>query len=359
MSHLLFFKIYISKILSLIDLYFTNITTFISMENRRSFIKKAALAAGAIGSGMACSPETQKTSAQNITSEPIPTVIATWDNRKATQAGIEQLQNGGSALDAVEAGARVPEGDPNDMSVGYGGHPDRKGIVTLDACIMDHLGGAGSVTFLQGIKHPISVARKVMEETKHVMLSGQGALEFALSQGFQQENLLTDKAKMAWENWKARQETQAVNENNHDTIGILALDKEGHLCGACTTSGAAYKLHGRVGDSPILGAGMYVDGEIGGACATGLGELVMTTLGSFLIVELMRNGAGPQQACEEAIGRIVKRYKNWVEEDKLQVGYLGLNLNGEYGYYSIRKGYSVAVAQNGENVKLESNFALG
>ncbi len=329
------------------------------MENRRSFIKKAALAAGAIGSGMACSPETQKTSAHNATSEPIPTVIATWDNRKATQAGIEQLQNGGSALDAVEAGARVPEGDPNDMSVGYGGHPDRKGIVTLDACIMDHLGGAGSVTFLQGIKHPISVARKVMEETKHVMLSGQGALEFALAQGFQQENLLTEKAKTAWENWMAKQEAQLVNENNHDTIGILALDKEGHLCGACTTSGAAYKLHGRVGDSPILGAGMYVDGEIGGACATGLGELVMTTLGSFLIVELMRNGASPQQACEEAIGRIVKRYKNWVEEDKLQVGYLGLNLNGEYGYYSIRKGYSVAVAQNGENVKLESNFALG
>lgn len=328
------------------------------MENRRSFIKKAALAAGAIGSGLACNTESQESSPNNSVTQPIPTVIATWDNREATQTGMEALLNGGSALDAVEAGARVPEGDPDDMSVGYGGHPDKKGIVTLDACIMDQLGNAGSVTFLQGIKHPISVARKVMEETKHVMLSGQGALEFALAQGFQQENLLTDKAQAAWEKWKAQQERQPINENNHDTIGILALDKEGHLCGACTTSGAAYKMHGRVGDSPILGAGMYVDGEIGGACATGQGELVMTTLGSFLIVELMRNGATPQQACEEAIGRIVKKYKNWIAEDKLQVGYLGLNLNGEYGYYSIRKGYSVAVAQKEDNVNLQSDFAL-
>lgn len=309
---------------------------------------------GAIGSGMACSSEPQKTAPSQI----IPTVIATWDNRKATQAGMNQLLKGGSALDAVEAGARVPEGDPGDMSVGYGGHPDRKGIVTLDACIMDHLGNAGSVTFLQGIKHPISVARKVMEETKHVMLSGQGALEFALAQGFQQEDLLTDKAKIAWEKWKAKQELQPVNENNHDTIGILALDDKGNISGACTTSGAAYKLHGRVGDSPILGAGMFVDNEVGGACATGLGELVMTTLGSFLIVELMRNGASPQQACEEAIGRIVKRYKNWVEEDKLQVGYLALNKKSEYGYYAIRKGYSVAVAQGGENQNLTANFAM-
>jgi N4-(beta-N-acetylglucosaminyl)-L-asparaginase len=328
------------------------------MENRRSFIKKAALAAGAIGSGIACTPQSQEDKASIQASTPIPTVIATWDNRGATQAGMDALLKGGSALDAVEAGARVPEGDPDDMSVGYGGHPDRKGIVTLDACIMDHLGNAGSVTFLQGIKHPISVARKVMEETKHVMLSGQGALEFALSQGFQQENLLTDKAKAAWEKWKVKQEKQVVNENNHDTIGILALDKEGLLCGACTTSGAAYKLHGRVGDSPILGAGMFVDGEVGGACATGQGELVMTTLGSFLIVELMRNGATPQQACEEAIDRIVKKYKNWIAEDQLQVGYLGLNLNGDYGYYSIRKGYSVAVAQKDENVNLKSDFAL-
>ena len=328
------------------------------MENRRSFIRKTALAVGAISSGIACSPESQGTASLNKEITPIPTVIATWDNQRATQAGMQKLMEGGTALDAVEAGAKVPEGDPKDMSVGYGGHPDRKGIVTLDACIMDHLGNAGSVTFLQGIKHPISVARKVMEETPHVMLSGQGALEFALSQGFEQENLLTDAAKEAWEKWRKEQNLPLINENNHDTIGILSLDKTGNICGACTTSGAAYKLHGRVGDSPILGAGMFVDNEIGGACATGLGELVMTTLGSFLIVELMRNGASPQQACEEAIARIVKRYQNRVTDEKLQVGYLALNKSGEYGYYSIREGYSVAVFQNGENKNIKSNFSV-
>lgn len=333
------------------------------MENRRSFIKKTSLALGAIGSGLAaCTTETGSGNEQNPTTastiDPIPTIIATWDNRGATEAAMKKLQEGGSALDAVEAGARVPEADPKDSSVGYGGTPDRKGIVTLDACIMDHLGNAGSVTFLQGIKHPVSVARKVMEETPHVMLSGQGALEFALSQGFKQENLLTEAARANWEKWKAKQEDSAINENNHDTIGILALDNKGHIAGACTTSGAGFKLHGRVGDSPIIGAGMYVDNEVGGACATGLGELVMTTLGSFLIVELMRNGASPQQACEEAIGRIARRYKNRVSEEKLQVGYLALNKSSEYGYYSIRKGYSVALYQKEENKNLPSEFAL-
>ncbi len=331
------------------------------MENRRSFIKKTALAAGALSTGWACSSNSQEKNTESkeagFAAEPIPTVIATWDNRKATEAAMQTLMRGGTALDAVEAGARVPEADPEDISVGYGGTPDQKGIVTLDACIMDHLGNAGSVTFLQGIKHPISVARRVMEKTPHVMLSGQGALEFALSQGFKQENLLTERAEEAWQNWKKRRQSEAIDEQNHDTIGILAMDAKGHLCGACTTSGAGFKMHGRVGDSPILGAGLYVDNEVGGASATGLGEVVMTTLGSFLIVELMRNGANPQQACEEAIGRIVKKYKNRVAEEKLQVGYLALNKQGDYGYYSIRKGYSVAVFQKGENKNLLSSFA--
>ncbi len=333
------------------------------MENRRSFIKKSALALGALGSGLACSSNAEENNVGSNSApsafKPVPTVIATWDNRKATEAAMQRLLSGGTALDAVEAGARVPEADPDDTSVGYGGLPDRRGIVTLDACIMDHLGNAGSVTFLQGIKHPVSVARKVLEETPHVMLSGQGALEFALSQGFTQENLLTAKAREAWEKWQANQENKAIDENNHDTIGILAMDAQGRLCGACTTSGAGYKLHGRVGDSPIPGAGMFVDNEVGGACATGLGELVMTTLGSFLIVELMRNGAGPQQACEEAIGRILRKYKNRVSEEKLQVGYLALNKQGDYGHFSIRKGYSVAVFQGEDNKNLLSGFAEG
>ncbi len=330
------------------------------MENRRSFIKKSAFVLGAIGSGMACTTEAQSdNNTANLSStQAIPTTIATWDNQEATATAMQVLQNGGSALDAVEAGAKIPEANAEDTSVGYGGLPDAKGIVTLDACIMDHLGNAGSVTFLQGIKHPISVARKVMEETNHVMLSGQGALEFALRHGFEQENLLVETSKLAWEEWKMEQKSPLIGKDNHDTIGILAMDAQGNISGACTTSGAAYKLHGRVGDSPILGAGMFVDNEVGGACATGLGELVMTTLGSFLIVELMRNGASPQQACEEAIGRIVKRYKNWVTEDKLQVGYLALNKKSEYGYYSIRKGYSVAVSQNGKNKNLDSKFAI-
>jgi N4-(beta-N-acetylglucosaminyl)-L-asparaginase len=275
-----------------------------------------------------------------------PLVVATWPNRGATEAGFQRLRNGGSALDAVEAGARVPEADPNDTSVGYGGLPDRDGHVTLDACIMDWQGNAGSVTFLEGIMHPISVARRVMEKTPHVMLSGEGALQFALAEGFKKENLLTEKSRKAWEEWKkTARYAPKINVERHDTIGILALDKEGRLSGACTTSGLAYKMHGRVGDSPILGAGMFVDNEVGAACATGLGEFVMKTLGSFLVVELMRQGRSPQQACEEAIGRIVKRYPNYQE---FQVGYVALSRTGEVGAFSIHHDFAYTLTKGGK-----------
>jgi N4-(beta-N-acetylglucosaminyl)-L-asparaginase len=260
---------------------------------------------------------------------------------------MDVIIKGGSALDAVEAGARVPEADPNDTSVGYGGFPDRDGNVTLDACIMDEFGKAGSVTFLQHIKHPISVARKVLEETPHVMLSGKGALQFALSQGFKKENLLTDNAKKEWEKWIEDNNYQPLN---HDTIGILAIDINGKLCGACSTSGLAFKMHGRVGDSPVLGAGMYVDNEVGGACATGAGELVLETLGSFLIVELMRQGMSPNQACQEAVRRILKKYPE-LKKGGAQVGYAALSINGEVGGFSIEKGYSIAVSEK-ENDEL-------
>ncbi len=329
------------------------------MLNRRKFITHTALGSMLAGTGLlACQPTQKEANNPPKKINPnsatgLPVVIATWDpNVKATEVAWQTLQNGGSSLDAVEAGARVPEGDPEDTSVGYGGHPDRDGVVTLDACIMDRDGNAGSVTFLQHIKHPISVARKVMEETPHVMLSGAGALQFALEQGFEKENLLTEKAEQAWKKWLEKSEYEPkAGVDMHDTIGILAIDANGDISGACTTSGAAYKMHGRVGDSPILGAGMYVDNEVGGACATGLGELVMTTLGSFLIVELMRQGASPQEACEEAIARIVK--KRGVTN---QVGYIAINKQGEHGAFSLQDGFSYALYQKDENRALSSDY---
>src|SRR5699024_6667253 len=190
--------------------------------------------------------------------------------------------------------------DPDERSVGYGGRPDRDGKVTLDACIMDENANIGSVAALEHIKHPISVARAVMEKTPHVMLVGEGALEFALANGFKKENLLTEKSKKEWEEWlKTSEYKPVVNIENHDTIGMLALDASGNLSGACTTSGMAYKMHGRVGDSPIIGAGLFVDNEVGAATSTGDGEEVIRTVGSHLVVELMRQGNSPQEACEE------------------------------------------------------------
>jgi N4-(beta-N-acetylglucosaminyl)-L-asparaginase len=280
-----------------------------------------------------------------------PIIIATWKNEKGTKSGWDKMMQTGRALDGVEAGAWIPEADPNETSVGYGGLPDRDGHVTLDACIMDHLGNAGAVTFLEGIMHPISVARAVMEKTPHVMLSGAGALKFALDQGFKKQNLLTPASKKAWEEWKKESKYKPiVNIENHDTIGLLGIGKAGEIAGACSTSGLAYKMHGRVGDSPIIGGAVFCDDEVGGACATGLGEFVMKTLGSFLIVEFMRQGMSPQKACEEAIMRIVKRYKY----QEFQVGYLALNKKGEYGAYSIQKGFNFTITKNGITQVIES-----
>jgi N4-(beta-N-acetylglucosaminyl)-L-asparaginase len=289
------------------------------MVTRKDFLRKSLLiaAAGSMAGKAFSKNNPSKEYPNKNPAESSPLVIATWNNLIATDAAMQSMKNGGSSLDAVEAGARVPEADPDDSSVGYGGLPDRDGNVTLDASIMDHLGNAGSVSFLQHIMHPVSVARKVMEKTPHVMLSGDGALQFALAQGFKKENLLTEKSKQAWQEWlKKNNYTPVIDEHNHDTIGILAIDNKNNISGACSTSGLAFKMYGRVGDSPIIGAGMYVDNEVGGACATGTGEFVMKTLGSFLIVELMRNGRTPQEAAEEAIHRIVKKY----DTKDIQVG---------------------------------------
>lgn len=288
----------------------------------------------------------------------LPVVIATWGpNLKANEAAWKILSKGGYALDAVEAGARVPEADPNDTSVGYGGFPDRDGHVTLDACIMDEKGMAGSVSFLQHIMHPISVARLVMEKTPHVMLVGEGALNFALEQGFKKENLLTDVAKKAWEEWKVESKYKPIiNVERHDTIGMLAIDSMQRIAGACTTSGAAFKMHGRVGDSPIIGSGMFVDNEVGGAACSGLGEIVLRTLGSFLVVEEMRRGAHPQKAVETAIKRIVRKYPEQTRE--AQVGFIAVDKKGRHGAFAIHKGFNYVLYQQNENKVFEAGYLL-
>lgn len=321
-----------------------NIENFIAVTttSRRSFLAKTSLGIAALG--------LFKYTGANVFSiqNKFPVVISTWRHGlAANEAAWKILAEGGYALDAAEAGVRITEADPGVITVGYGGIPDAKGKVTLDACIMDEKGNAGSVAYLQCIKHPVSVARLVMEKTPHVMLSGKGAQKFALENGFKKEKLLTREMRKAWKKWKKedREFSSKINienqlEENHDTISMLAIDKNGRLCGACTTSGMAFKMHGRVGDSPIIGAGLFVDGEVGAAAATGSGELVMKTLGSFLVVEFMRNGMSPQDACNEAIARISKKIPGYQEH---QIGYIAVNKSGEIGAASLQPGFDYAI----------------
>lgn len=324
---------------------------------RRKFLRNASLTGVAItvGNSLAACKEESSVAIGTIKNPVRPLVIATWNTPLAVETAAKVLQNGGTALDAVEQGCRIEEANEKGQSVGKGGLPDRDGNVTLDACIMDDKGNYGAVVCVENIMHVISVARKVMEETPHVLLAGKGAEQFAVAQGFEREDLLTEASKKAWEKWKVKSEYKPIiNIENHDTIGMLAIDKDGNISGACTTSGLAYKMAGRVGDSPIIGSGLFIDNEIGGATATGLGEEVLKTVGSFLIVELMRQGRTPQQACEEAIGRIVNKpnsnYKNF------QVGYVAVNKQGEYGAYSIHEWFSYNLYKDGENKNFKSDF---
>jgi len=272
-----------------------------------------------------------------------PIVVSTWNfGKDANVEAWKILSANGRALDAVEKGVQVPEGDPKETSVGLGGLPDRDGRVTLDACIMDEHANCGAVACLEHIVHPISVARKVMEKTPHVLLVGEGALQFALANGFKKEKLLTPESEKAWKEWlKTAQYKPIANIENHDTIGMVAMDAMQNVSGACTTSGMAYKMKGRVGDSPIIGAGLFVDNEIGAATSTGVGEEVIRICGSHLVVELMRQGNSPQQACELAVKRIVN---NQPEKSKeIQVGFLAISKNGEYGAFALQKGFTYAV----------------
>ena len=280
-------------------------------------------------------------------------IVSTWDfGAAANAAAFARLRAGGSLIDAVEAGAMVPEADPDNHSVGYSGYPDRDGHVTLDAVIMDDAGGVGAVAAHENTMHAISVARRVMERTPHTMLVGEGATRFARDQGFPQQNLLTPEAEKAWREWlkTAKYQPEANSENrtrtpggalDHDTIGLLARTADGRLAGACTTSGMAFKMRGRVGDSPQVGSGLYVEAGVGGATSTGLGEEVTRVAGSARVVASMRAGATPQQACEEVVRHIAKLRGDAIRG--VQVGFLALDPRGNVGAFCLLPGFTYAV----------------
>ena len=285
-------------------------------------------------------------------------VISTWNaGLQANKVAFEVLKNKGVAIDAIEKGLNVAESDIENTSVGIGGLPDANGDVTLDACIMDHEFNCGSVSYLKNIENPISVARKVMEDTPHVMLSGKGAYDFAIQKNFKHKELLTESSKKMWKEWKLENNNvlPAINHENHDTIAMIALDEKGNLSTGCTTSGWAYKLGGRVGDSPIIGAGVYSDNEIGAACATGMGEAIIKICGSHAIVELMRSGLSPQEACRIAVQRIKNSNKDLKD---LQVGFIAMNKKGEIGSYSLYSGFNYAYQDAQESKLIDSKYDL-
>ncbi len=338
--------------------------------NRKKFLKLSSLGLGSL-SFSSFGPTPQK-----------PVVLATWDaGKQVNNAAWKILSNKGNALDAVETGARFMESQV-DCCVGLGGFPDRDGIVTLDASIMDHQSNCGSVGGLERIKHPVSVARKIMETTPHVLLVGKGAQNFAVQNGFPLEREeLSEDATKAYKNWlldskynpviniENQQPPQAPIKNgpfapaffedgtaNHDTMGLLALDAGGNLAGAVTTSGMAFKIHGRVGDSPIVGAGLFVDNEVGSATSSGVGEEVMRICGTHLVVEFMRQGYSPEQACKKAVQRIVKR--DPAKAKTLQVGFIAINKKGVYGAYAIQKGFVYAVKNNFTDIVIAAKYLL-
>lgn len=320
---------------------------------RRKFIRNTGMAGLAFS--MAPGVLSQSKIKQNMIKK-YPVAVATWNFQNATTKAGEMLYSGASALDAVEEGVKVEEANLKNTTVGNGGAPDRDGNVTLDACIMSPDGNAGSVVYLKEIEHPVSVARKVMEETPHVMLAGEGALQFAIQQGFKRKNLLTEESEKAWKEWLEHKEYKPIiNIENHDTIGMLCLDKNGDIAAACTTSGLSYKINGRVGDSPIIGAGLYLDNEVGGAVGTGMGEAIMKSVGSFLIVELMRQGKSPQEACKEAVMRTVKKDLKYRD---FQIAYVAMNKQGEIGSFCIHKGFSYAKYYEGESSNNSSPYYL-
>ena len=332
---------------------------------RRKFIQNTAMTSVGIGLAstlLGCDNEQEKrtpiSEEKNTLPMPnrknAPIAICTWQFTKANQMAGDALSAGQPALDAAIRGVAVEEENLKNTTVGKGGAPDREGNVTLDACVMNPEGDCGAVLCVSTITNVAALSRKVMEETPHVILAGEGAEEFGYRVGFKKENLLTDDSKKAWQEWLQSPEYKPIiNIENHDTIGMLTMDNNGDIAGACTTSGLSYKMKGRVGDSPIIGSGLFLDNEVGGAVATGMGEEILKTVGSFLIVELMRNGMSPQAACEEAIGRIVRknnRYKDF------QIAYIAMNKAGETGAYCIHEGFTMMKYENEQNKNIPVDF---
>jgi N4-(beta-N-acetylglucosaminyl)-L-asparaginase len=344
------------------------------MIHRRRILKWGTMGFGS----MIIAPKVFSSS-KNIAAGKKPLVISTWDaGINANKGAWKILREKGRALDAVEAGVMITEAEKDNCCVGLSAYPDRDGHVTLDASIMDEYGNAGSVAFLERIKHPISVARRVMEKTPHVMLAGSGAQQFAVEQGFPlEEDELSDSAQKAYNEWLKKSEYKPVKniENtkgqnafapykfdngsfNHDTIGMIAIDAQGNLSGSCTTSGLAFKMRGRVGDSPIIGAGLYVDNEIGAAVSTGVGEEVIKICGTHMVIEAMRHGLAPEAACKLAVEKVIKR--NSAEKIKdIQVAFIAIDKNGNYGGYAIQKGFNYAVCYADDyNELIDSKYSL-
>ena len=292
---------------------------------RRQFIGQTAMAAGALN---ATSLIADGAAAGGV----VPLMVSTHVSGKpANEAARVVLRAGGSPLDAVEQGLWVSENNVRDTSVGIGGTPTSDGAVQLDACIMEGREyGAGSVAAIEDILHPISVARRVMEQTPHVMLVGAGARKFALEQGFEKVELLTEERRQAWLRWREARarEKAATPRFSHDTVALLVLGDNGDLAGGCTTSGVAYKTPGRVGDSPIIGSGLYVDNEVGAAGATGMGENIMRYCGSFMVVENMRQGMHPRDACIETVRRIARQDPLGLDVD---VHFVAVDKSGRHG----------------------------
>jgi N4-(beta-N-acetylglucosaminyl)-L-asparaginase len=319
--------------------------------NRKSFIQRSSLGISSLLISPSVFAKKTIKNSKGIASF-TPFALATWDVQRAVSTAGKALKQGSNALDASIQGAAIEEADIHNTTVGKGGTPDREGEVTLDACVMDAKGNCGAVLAVQNITHVAALAKDVMEKTPHVILAGEGARKFALEQGYQAENLLSEESKKAWQKWLKNSNYQPeINIENHDTIGMLCFDQQGELSGTCTTSGLAYKMKGRVGDSPIIGSGLFVDNSVGAAVATGLGEEVIKTVGSFLIVELMKQGKSPQEACEIAIQRIVEKQKG---KPDFQVAYVATNKQGAIGAFSIHKGFSYTIYKNNKCQNIDS-----
>jgi len=355
----------------------TDLNGSMLIMNRREFVQSSAAAVAAVKSVSLASAEERSS---------LPVVISSRNGIRATEKAMEILKQGGDTLDAVIEGVNIVELDPDDRSVGYGGIPNEEGTVQLDASVMHGpTRGAGAVSCLEGIKTPSKVAKLVMERTDHVLLTGAGALKFALSMGFKYENLLTDSSRETWLKWKKDLNSQDnwINPQDriptalisragqdirdavemHGTINCNAVNEKGEISGVTTTSGLPFKIPGRVGDSPIIGAGLYVDNEVGACGSTGRGEANLKTCASFMAVEFMKQGLSPEEAAIRVMKRIIENTTEPYLLDskgkiKFNLNFYALNKKGEYAGVCLYKGGSYAIHNGRENRIEESAYLL-